>query len=216
MTKIYIVRHCEAMGNLERKFQGLTDLDISDLGKKQLKALSERFKDINLEGIYSSPLLRAKKTANALRGDRKIEITELKGLIEINGGVYENLKYTEIIEKFPDFKDIWSNRPHDFAPENGEKMTHAYERIWNTVLNIAKENNGKTVACATHGGVIRCLICRALKNDITKLSQIPISYNTAVSLLEFDNDLNCHISFFNDDSHITPELMNTSAFVPVK
>ena len=40
MTKIYIVRHCEAMGNLERKFQGLTDLDISDLGKKQLKALS--------------------------------------------------------------------------------------------------------------------------------------------------------------------------------
>ena len=59
LTKIYFVRHCEATGNLNRTFQGSTNTDITDLGAKQLEKLSERFKEISLDKIYSSPLLRA-------------------------------------------------------------------------------------------------------------------------------------------------------------
>ena len=56
MTKMYIIRHCEAMGNVLRVFQGSSDLDISELGKVQLKYLEERFNAIPLDRIYSSPL----------------------------------------------------------------------------------------------------------------------------------------------------------------
>jgi broad specificity phosphatase PhoE len=51
MTKIYFVRHCEAEGNVKRIFQGLTDLDISELGAKQLKLLEKRFENIPLDKI---------------------------------------------------------------------------------------------------------------------------------------------------------------------
>lgn len=216
MTRIYIVRHCEAVGNIKRIFQGHTDLDITELGAKQLEALQNRFGDIKLDRVFSSPLIRAKKTGLAIIGEKNIPLEINDGLIEINGGVIEGKEYAVVYNQFPDFKEMWTNHPEDFAPENGETMLHAYERIWETILNIAKENKGKTIACATHGGVTRCLNCRLVKNDISKMNEIPFGYNTAVTLIEFDDNLNFKVIFYDDASHITDELMNKAAAIPSK
>ena len=89
----------------------------------------------------------------------------------------------------------------------GEPMRHAYERIWNTVKRIAAENDGKTVACATHGGVMRCLHCRLLLGDINRLSEMGWSDNTAVTLLRFDKDNKVEVVFYNDSSHLPEELI---------
>ncbi len=214
VTKVYIVRHCETDGNAGKIFQGHTDLDINELGSKQLAALGERFKKICLDAVYASPLIRTQKTANAIVGNREIPVFCDTGLIELNGGVYEGKTYTEISEEYPEFKEIWSIRPWDFSPEKGEKMTDAYDRIWNEIIKIATENKNKTVAVTTHGGVIRCLLCRILENDIKKLPNIPFGDNTAVSLLEFDENLTPKLLFYNDSSHLTDELINKNASVP--
>ena len=66
MTRIYMVRHCEAMGNVKRLFQGSSDFDISELGAIQLEFLSKRFQNTPIDRIYSSPLKRAVKTAEAI------------------------------------------------------------------------------------------------------------------------------------------------------
>ena len=81
-------------------------------------------------------------------------------------------------------------------------MRHAYERIWNTVLKIAEENKGKTVAAATHGGVLRCLNCRILHGGIEHLKETPWCENTAVNILEFDDNFNPSLVLFNDISHL--------------
>lgn len=216
MTQIYIVRHCEAEGNVKRMFQGLTDLDITELGAKQLKALEERFDGIHIDRVISSPLIRTRKTAKAIIGNKALELEIDDDLIELDGGVIEGMTFDEIYAQYPDFKDMWENHPEDFAPENGETMLHAYERIWNTVLKIAKENKDKTVACATHGGVVRCLICKLLKNDINKLSELSFAGNTAITLIEFDDEFNYTLKLCNDTSHLTSELINTSALIPNK
>ncbi len=216
MTNIYIVRHCEAEGNVKRMFQGLTDLDITELGVKQLKALEERFSAIHIDRVIASPLIRTRKTAKAIIGEKSIPLEIDEGLIELNGGIIEGKTFDEIHINFPDFQDMWQNHPEDFAPENGETMVEAYDRIWNTVFKIAKENRGKTVACASHGGVLRCLNCKLLKDDITKLKEIPFGYNTAITLIEFDDNLNYRVVFYDDASHITEELMNKAAAIPTK
>ena len=216
MTRIYLIRHCEAIGNIKKMFQGLSDFDITELGSRQLKALEKRFESIHIDRVLSSPLLRTRKTANAIIGKRSLQLEIEEGLIELNGGVIEGRTYDEIYATFPEFKDMWQNHPEDVAPENGETMLHAYDRIWNTVLRIASENKGKTVACASHGGVLRCLNCKLLKDDITKMKEVPFGYNTAVTLIEFDGDLNYEVKFFDDASHITEELMNKVAAIPNK
>ena len=207
MTYIYLIRHCEAVGNLKRVFQGSTDCDISETGAKQLEFLKERFKNIKLDAIYSSPLIRARKTAEAVVCGKGLEIITRQNLTELSGGVVEGRPFQEAFNSIPGLADTWDNHPEDFAPEGGEKMRDAYERIWNTVKNIAAQNAGKTVACTTHGGVTRCLLCRLLKGDITKLSEMPWSENTAVTLIRFDDKLNPEVVFCNDTSHLPEELI---------
>lgn len=217
MTKIYIVRHCETEGNVKRLFQGVSDFDITENGEKQLNYLAKRFENVPLDKIYTSPLIRARKTALAVAGGRNIEIEDSQGLKELNGGILEGKPFRETFNSIPGLSDTWDNHPEDFAPEGGEKMRDAYERIWNTVKNIAKQNVGKTVACTTHGGVTRCLMCRLLNGDITKLSATPWSENTAVSLIEFDSAFNPNVVFFNDVSHLPesliPQRSRLSAFM---
>ena len=208
MTKIYVVRHCEALGNVMRIFQGSTDLDISELGAKQLEFLRKRFKNIELDRVLSSPLLRAKKTAEAVIGDKGLKLEVNNGLTELHGGVVEGRPFQEAFSSIEGLADTWNNHPQDFAPENGEKMRDAYERIWNTILDIVKENKGKTIALATHGGVTRCLNCRLLFGDIKELKNTPWAENTAVSLIEFDDNLNPNIVFYNDVSHLPEEYIN--------
>ena len=201
------MRHCEAQGNVQRIFQGTTDTDISEIGAKQLKFLEKRFKNIELDKIYTSPLIRTKKTADAINGDKGLIVEKLKGLIELNGGIVEGKPFKEVFNNIPGLADTWDNHPEDFAPQYGEPMRHAYERIYNTLRYIAENNKGKTIACATHGGVIRCLLCRLLKGNISELKNIPWSENTAVSLLEIDDDFNIKVVFYNDASHLPSELL---------
>ncbi len=207
MTEIYVVRHCEAEGNLKRFFQGTTDAEISEIGAKQLEYLTKRFENEKIDCIYSSPLKRAVKTAVAIKGSREIEIILNEGLREISGGIIEGKPIAESFAKYPELGDAWINHPQDFAPEGGDDMREVYERIWNTVLCIAKENKGKKIAVSTHGGVIRCLACRLLEGNIEALKNVPITENTAVLLIRFDDELNAEIRYYNDHSHLPSELL---------
>lgn len=211
MTYIYLVRHCEALGNFQRIFQGTTDLDITELGQKQLSNLTKRFESEEFDAVYSSPLIRTVKTARAVIGNRKMEPLLCKGLIELDGGFLEGKPFIETFEAYPELKDAWFNHPQDFAPEGGEPMPVAYERCWEAILDIVRENKGKRVVCATHGGIIRCLACRILLNDISKLNSVPLSSNTAVTLIEFDDELKPHIIYHNNSEHLPAEMITRFA-----
>lgn len=214
VTRIYVVRHCETEGNTKKVFQGHCDLPITKLGESQLIALSKRFDGICLDKIYTSPLPRAYKTAEAVRGKRELEIIPYDGLIELNGGVLEGKPYEEIYNTFPGFREMWLNNTQDFAPENGETMVDGYDRIWNSVLDIAQKNKGKTVAVTTHGGMVRCLLTRLLEGTIQNMVKVPWAGNTSVSLVEFDDDFNPTLKICDDTSHLDDNLKNPDAGIP--
>lgn len=207
MTYIYLIRHCEAMGNLKRVFQGSTDCDISETGAKQLEYLKERFKNIRIDAVYSSPLIRARKTAEAAAFGKGLEIITRQNLTELCGGVVEGRPFQEAFNSIPGLADTWNNHPQDFAPEGGETMRNAYVRIYDEITELVRINRGKTVAAVSHGGVLRCLMCRVLYNDINRLKDVPWCENTAVTLLKIDDSDKIGVEFFNDYSHVPPEYM---------
>lgn len=206
MTRIFLVRHCEAEGNLTRSFQGGTNLDITELGAKQLELLKDRFKSEKIDTIYTSPLIRAQKTAFAIKGERNMDVKIDSELREIHGGVIEGKSYAEIFGNDPVMADIWDNHPKDFAPENGEKMTDAYDRIYNAIEKIAVENDGKTVAVASHGGVIRCFMARLIFGTIDRLQDVPWAENTSVALITYENG-KFDIVYKNDRTHVPDEFL---------
>lgn len=210
MTKIYLVRHAEAMGNVEEFFQGRTDCEVSEKGKKQLELLAERFKDILIEAIYSSPLKRTIETAEAVNKYHSLPIIRDEALIEINGGVWEGKPWADLPVLYPLEYDLWQNKMQDFYIAEGEKMTEVFARMKAAVNKIAAENDGRTIAVVSHGCALRNFLCYAMGKPISALKDVGWSDNTAVSLVEYGESGFPKIIFKNSNDHLTGELSTLS------
>lgn len=207
VTRVYLVRHGEAQGNIDGTFQGHTDCEITEKGKLQLACLKERFKEISFDAIFSSPLLRTIETAEAVNFYHDLSLQVDRGLIEINGGVFEGKFWKEIEQIYPNEHEIWTKTPHKFKITDGENMEDCYNRITLTVTKLAARNRGKTIVIVSHGCAIRNFLCYAMGGSADKLATVPWSDNTAVSEIEFDHNLKPTIIFQNDVTHLTSELL---------
>lgn len=210
-TMVYLIRHAEAMGNVSEFFQGRTDCELSPKGYKQLEALSKRFEDIPIEKIYSSPLIRTRETADAVNKYHNLEIVADKRLIEIDGGIWEGKKWSDLPLMYPAEYEVWQNRMYDFEITDGESMVQVFERMKKAVGDIVSQNIGRTIAIVSHGCAIRNYLCYANGDLIDKLGDVGWSDNTAVSLIEYDKNLNPHIVYKNNSDHLDLKL-STLAF----
>ena len=206
-TRIYLIRHCEAQGNKNRVFHGHYDSEITENGMCQLKLLSERFKDIPYDVIYSSDLQRAYKTAEAANKYRMLPIIKRKELREIFGGEWEDLDFVNIAKKFPAEFEMWTNDPKSFKMPGGESYFDFYNRIKAAMDTIIKENKGKTAVVVTHGTVIKLYLTYASGLKLEDSEKIEWCDNTAVSVIDYDDNFVPEIEFMNDNSHLTEETM---------
>lgn len=211
VTTVYFIRHAEAMGNVQEFFQGRTDCEVSPKGFTQLKCLAERFMDIPLEKIYSSPLIRTLETALAINKYHNIEIIKDERIIELDGGVWEGLKWADLPNLYPFEYEMWQNRLHEFYIKDGESMIHIFERMKLAITDIVSKNIGRTIAIVSHGCALRNYFCYANGDSIDKLNDVGWSDNTAVSLIEYDDTLQAKIIYKNNSSHLSAE-MSTLAF----
>lgn len=211
MLRIYLIRHAEAMGNVLEFFQGRTDESLSEKGEKQLDCLAERFRDLKVERLYSSPLKRTLATAEAVNKYHSLPIITDEGLIEINGGAWEGRPWAELPERYPVEYGLWKNHMEDFYIEGGEKMTEVFARMKQTMDKIARENPGRTVAVVSHGCSLRNYLCHCMGRPISALKDVGWSDNTAVSLIEYDDNFTPRIIFKNSNEHLPPELSTLSA-----
>ncbi|MCL2634406.1 MAG: histidine phosphatase family protein [Oscillospiraceae bacterium] len=211
MTEIYIVRHCEAEGNTSGFFQGITDCGITERGQLQLELLKERFHNINLDVIYTSPLKRTMLTAEAVQGGRDIEIIKEPEIIEINAGDMEGKLWSELPVLYPDTYSLWESDIGAFQAPNGESTRDVYKRMKQAITRIAQDNRGKTVAVVTHGCAVYMLMSFIHGYSEEEIGKRAFwSKNTSVSLVNFDEDMKPEVVLFNDDSHIS-ENENASA-----
>lgn len=201
---LYIVRHCEAAGNKERFFQGQCDGGISETGEIQLSYLAERFRDIHIDAIYSSPLTRAVRTAEAVGSYHDLPIIRDCRLMEIDGGEWEGKRWADLPSLYPREAEDWIKDPHLFCAPGGEHMADVITRMAAAITDIAHECEGKTAAVCSHGCAIRCLDCWAQELPIERLREVEWCDNTGVMLLEMTEG-KPHVVFRNDISHVPAE-----------
>ncbi len=205
VTKIYLIRHCQSMGNIEHRFQGRYDADISPAGEKQLELLGLRFRNEPIDAIYTSPLKRARKTAEAIAKYHNIEIIQEPGLIEIDCGRMENLLLTEVAQQFPEVAVNWDRSPDLCQFPGGETMAEVYERVNKALDKIIAENEGKTVVVTTHGGALRNLYARIQFGEPIGIRKSEVFGNTGVSTLTA-GDGKLYFESINDLSHLPEDM----------
>ena len=206
MTTLIFIRHCEAYGNLMRVFQGHTDAPISDRGARQLESLSRRFAGVPFDAIYSSPLQRARQTAEAANKTHRLPLQIEPGLIEINGGAWEGKKWADLPVLYPEAYENWSIAPYRFQAPEGESMRQVYDRVWKAALSIVERNPDKQVVCVSHGCALRNLLCRAMGKPIEELNTVDWCDTTAVSILRFHKNRTVSVVLQNDNSHLADGL----------
>lgn len=202
MTTLYLIRHCEAYGNIYRRLDGIRDTDVTPLGREQIGYLSARFSGLQLDAVYSSALIRAVKTAAGVAAAAHAPHFIREPLHERMMGIYEGRSWYEVAALFPDIFRDWQNDFNDYVIPEGESYVGAGERFREALLELCRENEGKSVAVVAHSMVIKAFLERVLSPQ-----SVPYGNNTAVSCIEAEPALGSFCPrFINDDSHL-PEQM---------
>ena len=206
MTKLILIRHAEALGNITRRFQGQIDADITENGTRQLEKLGEKMKDTPIDIIYSSDLMRAQKTAQAVRGDRNIDIIIEKKLREIDGGDWEDVPFEDLPEKWSAEYDVWCHDPANHQMPGGESMRDVEKRMVEAIGEIVDQNKGKTVCITSHGTALKVFMTVARGWELERINNVMWYENTAVTCIDVDDDGVFDIVTEGDDSHLPDEL----------
>lgn len=202
MTKLIIVRHCQAEGNLKRFFQGTIDSDITDEGAGQIARTAELLSTEPIDVIYSSPKIRAVKTAGGINLYHEVELRTDPELVEIDAGEWEGVLLSDIERLYPEQYGNWREHPEIFQAPGGESMKQVYDRVKRAILRIADENRGKTVCVVSHGCAIKNIMCFLHGWEVDNIKEVPIGKNTSVNVVTFDDDLHPTIVMENYEDHL--------------
>ena len=186
--EICLVRHGETDWNKVGKLQGHTDIALNENGMKQAEMCAQFLKGNGYELVFTSPLKRAKQTAQIIAQKSALQIIEMPLFIERNYGNAEGMVYEERITKFPK-----RNYP------NQESKEALIERVTKGLKQITEQHSENKIILVAHGAVINCILAILSNNEIgsgkTKLA------NACISEIEYKNST-WLIKYFNEITHL--------------
>lgn len=205
MTRIFVVRHGETDGNQKKIYRGHWDLPLNKTGKAQVKKAGEALQSVRLDVIYTSPLLRAAQTAEAVAAKQDVEPEEDESLIDIDYGDWTKLPDAEVAEKFPDQYRQWKQSPETVLFPGGEGLPSVRARVEPALKMFVEQHPDQTIALASHRVPIKLLLCAALGLPDSAFWQIQID-TASISALDyvkgkfnliFSNET-CHLKSFGE------------------
>ena len=151
---IYVIRHGETDYNVQNIFQGRKDIQLNSTGIEQAEKMTEKLKDIHIDIILVSPLIRAKETAKYVSIVKGISTIIEPGLIERSFGDMEGKHNTEEcnIQMLLDYDKNYSNF-------NVEPIQSLFNRVYKCMDNIILKYRNKDVLLVTHAGVAQAIEC---------------------------------------------------------
>ena len=189
MTRIIMVRHGQSIANMESKFAGHSDFDLSELGHRQAKLAADYLATKEKpDAIYSSDLLRAHNTAVPFAQAYGLPINDTEGLREIFAGEWEGRTVADIAAIYEKDFDAWK---HDFSNARctgGESVSELYDRIVKFVTELARENDGKCILLATHATPIRAIECFSRGWGADRMCDVDFVRNSAINIFEYNKD----------------------------
>ena len=148
---IYIIRHGKTELNKSNVLQGRSNYPLNDEGIKQAEDAAQILKDVTFDYVFSSPLIRAVRTAEIVVPNSSIQIDER--LIEMDYGPYEG---TDLKNPSPEIRKFFSDFVHNEAPEGMEQLSYVVDRAGNFIEEI--RNMSGNILISTHAIAMKGLL----------------------------------------------------------
>ncbi|HMI63416.1 MAG TPA: histidine phosphatase family protein [Puia sp.] len=185
MLSIYLLRHGQTPYNADgNRYCGRTDVALTDKGIQQAGAVYQRLKGISLDAVYSSPLSRARRTAELATGWEKVQTDDR--LIEIDFGGWENKTREEFVAEDPGSWAGWIDDPeHSRAGNTGESGGEVIKRLDSFFSQMMTRHAGQTILVVGHNGTNRLYMAHKLGMPLRHYRRL-LQENSAITLFELD------------------------------
>ncbi|MEV1244364.1 bifunctional RNase H/acid phosphatase [Nonomuraea sp. NPDC049750] len=201
-TSLLLLRHGETPLSVDRRFSGLGDAELTPNGLAQASAAAERLsrEPYHLDVIVSSPLKRARQTAEAVAQRTGLTVEADDDLREVDFGAWEGHTFTEIQRGWPAELAAWLADP-TVAPPDGESFEAVAERVKRAEERLVERYEGRTVLIVSHVTPIKTLLRFALMAPPAALYRMHLDL-ACLSLIEHYADGQSVVKSFNDTSHL--------------
>lgn len=185
-VRLIVLRHGETEWNREGRYQGCIDTRLSGEGLAQAGAVSRALASGRLGAVYSSPLARARETAEAIAKPHGLAVSEDSAFAEICHGLWEGLTVEQVKAEFPDLYATWLARPQTVTMPNGESLAQVRERVLGRLEGLKADHPGETVCLVTHGSPLRLVLLDALGCSLDRFWMFHCG-STGMSEIEYEN-----------------------------
>jgi probable phosphoglycerate mutase len=182
-TDLLLMRHGQTRANLERRWQGHQDGQLTDEGRRQAELLAGNVPRV--AALYASPLARAADTARPIAATQELEVVHDDRLKEISFGEWEGMTRAEIEERFPEESAVFFNGKDVRRGRTGETFIEVRRRVGESLDDIAGRHPGQTVGVVSHGGVTRAWVTELLGLPYQHRNRLAILGNTAHGRVAF-------------------------------
>lgn len=206
---ILLARHGETPWNRDGRYQGHTDVALSQTGESQARALGVRLREVLISRAVASPLSRAKLTAQLVLGPARAAMLAFDDrLKEISHGGWEGMLVSEIETSHPALLTRWKEAPTGDLPAgpDAESLQHVLDRAWpafeEAVSGLAADD---TVLIVAHDAVNRVIVCKVLGLPLERVwsfRQAPATLN----VLAGPDASHLQVVRLNDAGHVSPLL----------
>jgi len=186
MAKMYLIRHGQTEWNLLGRYQGWSDVSLSDIGRQQAEYLATNFPAEKLAAVYSSDLNRAAETARAVAEKLGCPLQLEKAFRELDFGKWEGLTYNEIAKDWPEEVNNLFVNPEKLQTPEGESFQDVEKRAIKRIKELCEKHKDESFAVVAHGAINRTILC--------SMMHIPLHYlwsirqdNTAVSVVSIQD-----------------------------
>lgn len=161
MTQLFLARHGQTVGNVQRVWQGWTEGELTSLGIQQAEATARHLVDSGeaFDALYSSPLRRSWQTAEIVGRMLGQSLVAHDGLREIWFGEVEGLTFEEFAARYPEEHRRWSNKSDmSYTWPGGESRAEFHRRTQRAIAEIASWHKDKSIVVVAHGGSLRAIL----------------------------------------------------------
>lgn len=200
-TEVIVVRHAETYGNIEGRFCGHSETELTPKGVLQAQALGRRLKGQHFDAAYSSDLTRALFTAryaiehHAEPLDPRLD----RDLREMHYGEWEGLQAKEIGERSAELLRDFFRMKLPGAP-GGETIEQVRERTTAAVRRVVDAHQGGQVLVVSHGNAIMAMLAELLGMPRESTWSFAVA-NTSITRLQFGRSGRVTLTGFNDHAH---------------
>jgi len=195
-----LVRHGATEHTGERRLSGRNDLALDAAEQAQAAEIAARsFGDI--DALLSSPLRRARETADAIAATLAVPVSVDDSFAEVDFGAFEGMTFAEARAAFPDEFDAWVGSP-EVAPPGGESFATLARRVRRGRDAIVAKHPDAAVLVVTHVSPIKMLVRAALDAPLAGIFHMHLDI-ASVSTLDYLGDGSATLRLFNDTSHLT-------------